>query len=105
MSTLVGLVKCHPIVARAPRRPWRHPGPVVEADLDSQGDSGPRMWEPPFVDLLSVPHSTSLIGSKPHRLIPAAAACSDGARRYEVRPSGVQASLPDKGGRHAKQGS
>jgi hypothetical protein len=38
--------ECHPMVARAPRRLWRHPGPVVEADLDSQGDGGPRMWEP-----------------------------------------------------------
>src|SRR5215217_9572267 len=104
MSTLVGLVICHPMVARAPRRLWRHPGPVVEADLNSQGDSGPKMWEPPFVDPLSVLHSTSLSRQQPHRLIPAAAARSNGERLHEVRPAGVQASLPDKGGRHAKQG-
>ena len=64
----------HPIVARAPRRFSRQPGPVVEADLDSQGDSGPKMREPPFVDPLSVLHSTSLRRQQPHRLIPAAAA-------------------------------
>ena len=32
-------------------------------DLDSQGDSGPRISEPPFVGPLSVPRSTSLVGN------------------------------------------
>jgi hypothetical protein len=52
----------------------RQPGPVVEADLDSQGDSGPRISGPPFVDPLSVPRSTSPSRQQPHRLIPAATA-------------------------------
>jgi len=66
----------HPIVARAPRRFSRQPGPVVEADLDSQGDSGPRISEPPVVDPLSVPRSTSPSRQQPQRLIPAAKACA-----------------------------
>jgi hypothetical protein len=66
--------ECHPIVARAPRRFSRQPGPVVQADLNSQGDAGPRSSEPPFVDPLSVPRSTSLSRQQPHRLIPAATA-------------------------------
>jgi len=53
----------HPIVARAPRRFSRQPGPVVEADLDSQSDSGPRISEPPVVDPLSVPVPRALVGN------------------------------------------
>ena len=53
----------HPIAARALRRVSRQPGPVVEADLDSQGDSGPRISEPPFVDPLSVPVPRALVGN------------------------------------------